>query len=363
MEDNQENKKSPEADEIDLIEVFKKIWEGRKTIYKSVAVCFVIGIIVIIGSPNEYKSEVVLLEESASKSSSLGGLASLAGLAGISGLGGSSTGAEGLAPALYPDIVKSTPFLLEVAKQKVALLKNDSIVSVIGYFDRYSKPSFTQKLVKYTVGLPGTIIGAIKGKPKVSEKPKYSFSLSLEEDKAVGELSKRIKVKDGESAGTIVISVEMQDPLAAAQLTDSVVKSLTKYAVDYRTQKAKKDLEFIEQRFAEAKEKYINAQQTLAYYRDQNKNVILASTKTEEERLQSEFNLASSVYTSLAQQFEQAKIKVQEDTPVFNVIEPTKMGQKSKPNIGIMVLAFVFIGGFCGISIIISKLIFAKDKL
>jgi len=53
MPDNIENKPIFQNDEIDLIEVFKKIWNGRKIIYKSMAICFAIGMVIAFGTPKE----------------------------------------------------------------------------------------------------------------------------------------------------------------------------------------------------------------------------------------------------------------------------------------------------------------------
>jgi uncharacterized protein involved in exopolysaccharide biosynthesis len=347
------------SDEIDLIKVFKKIWVERKTIFKSLVVFFCLGLIIIIGSPNEYKSEVTLLEESTAKEGSMSGLLSqFGGLAGLGGLGNMNQN-ESLSPQLYPIIIKTTPFLLEVSKQKIIESRYDSLLSVSSFLDRYSRPSFSEKLIKYTVGLPGTIISFFRKEHREPAKPKFSFILTPQQSKVCGELSKRIKVKEGESAGILTISVEMQDPLVAAQLTDSVVKCLTKYAINYRIQKTKNDLEFIQERFNEIKERYEKTQQALAYYRDQNKNVILASSKTEEERLQSEFTLASTLYNSFAQQLEQAKIKVQENTPVFKVIEPAKAEGKSSPKTVLILVGMLFLGGFIGIGIVFGRVLYA----
>jgi len=109
MPEQTENNKPVQNDEIDLIEVFKKIWAGRKTIYKSVAICFVLGLIVAL----EYKSEVSLLVESESKSGGMSGLLQqFGGLAVINF--GAAGGADALSPQLYPDVIKSTPFFLEI---------------------------------------------------------------------------------------------------------------------------------------------------------------------------------------------------------------------------------------------------------
>ncbi len=76
--------KNTKNDEIDLIEVAKKNWDGRKIIYKTIAVFFVLGVIIAFGTPKEYKSEVTLLVETGSSSSMNGLLQQIGGLAGLS---------------------------------------------------------------------------------------------------------------------------------------------------------------------------------------------------------------------------------------------------------------------------------------
>lgn len=348
-----ENSKSQNSDEIDLIEVFRKIWDGRKTIFKWMGIFFALGVLIVVVSPREYKSEVTLLVETGSGSNGMSGL--LQQFGGFAGLNlGGATGEDALTPELYPDIIKSTPFLLEVMDQKVTESKYDSTLKVSEYIQRHTRPGFGGLIMGYTIGLPGKIIGWIKGKPKdpslgIKRMDNKPFKLTPEQSGVAGELTKRIKAKQGESATTLNISVEMQDPVAAAQLVDSVVSGLTRYIVDYRTQKAKVDLKFVEERHKEAEEKYRIAQRNLAGYKDRNKNIILASALTSEQNLQAEYNLAFNLYNTLSQQLEQAKMKVQEKTPVFKVVEPAKVALgKSKPNTIIIIIGFLFIGGFLG---------------
>jgi uncharacterized protein involved in exopolysaccharide biosynthesis len=366
MTDNNDiNKKT--ADEIDLIEVFKKIWAGRRTIYKSIVVCFVLGLIVALGTPKEYKSEITLLVETNSKSGGMSGLLQqFGGLAGINLSG--AAGEDALSPQLYPDVIKSTPFLLEIMNQKVTESKYDSTLTVAQYLDRHTKSSLMSIVMGYTIGLPGKIIGWIKGKPKspqstVDGPRKGPLKLTQKQSDIASSLSGLIKSKEGESNNTLVISIEVQDPVVAAQLADSVVKCLTHYVIDYRTQKSKNDLKFITDRHAEAETRYVQAQNALAAYSDRNKNVILASVRSEEQRLQSEYNLAFNVYNTLSQQLEQAKIKVQENTPVFKVIDPAKVPlMKSKPMTSLILLVMIFLGGFIGVGVVFGKVVYKNFK-
>ena len=102
----------------------------------------------------------------------------------------------------------------------------------------------------------------------------------------------------------------MQDPLISASLTQIVVKKLQGYITNYRTQKAKQDLEFTEKVFGEARESYYKAQRAYAAFEDANKNIISASYRTEQERLKNEMTLTFNVYNTLAQKLEQDKLRV-----------------------------------------------------
>lgn len=359
------NKSIPDG-EINLIEVFKKLLIGRKTIYKTIVIFICLGIIISFGTPKEYKSEVTLLVETGTKAGGMSGLLQqFGGLAGINL--GSSNKEDALSPQLYPEVIKSTPFLLEIMNQQVTESQYDSTLTVAQYLDRRTKSSLMGVIMGYTLGLPGKIIGWVKGTPK-DERLKIKsqaspLKLTQKQSDIAGALLNIIKVKQNTSNNTLLISVEVQDPIVAAMLTDSVVKSLTRYITDYRTQKAKKDLKFVEDRHAEAKANYIQTQGALAAYTDRNKNMVLAIAKMEELRLQNEYNLAFNVYNTLSQQLEQAKMKVQESTPVFKVINPALVPlEKSKPNISLILMAMVFLGGLVGTAIVFVQTIYKSFK-
>jgi uncharacterized protein involved in exopolysaccharide biosynthesis len=371
-ENTETTKKSSMPQEIDLIEVIKKIWDRRKIIFYSIGIFLLFGIFVIIGTPKEYKSEVTVLVETGTGAGSMTSL--LQQFGGLAGLNLSAAQLkDALTPQIYPDIIKSTPFLIEIMNQKVYYPKKDTTITVFDYLDKYNRSSLLSYVIQYTIGLPFQIIGWIKDDEEKQKLQKLSGSYSLKQPgylslnkkqtKISKQLLKRIRTKQGETFTTLTISVEMQDALIAAQVADSLVNSLTKYIIDYRTQKALKDLEFINDRYKEAEEKFLKAQKNLAEFRDQNKNIILSSYKSEEEKLQAEYNLAFNVYNTLAQQLEQAKIKVQERTPVLKVIDPAKVAlTKSKPKISMILFAMLFLGLFVGIIVIFSKVIKLKLK-
>lgn len=365
-----QTKKENKDSEIDLIDIAKKIWSGRKIIIKSMIVFFVLGIFIVIFSPKEYKSEITLVVETSSSGSGMSGL--LQQFGGLAGISMNKTDKEALVPDLYPEVIKSTPFLLEIMKQKVIDSKYDSTLTVEQYLERHTRPSLAGSIAKYTIGLPGKIMEWIRGTQKVkinkilpTVSADSALNLSIEplsitkkQSDFIETLSECISTEeDFKKSNKFIISVEMQDPLVVAQVTSYVVKDLTKYIIEYRTKKAKTDLNFVSARTAEAESKYLEAQQALAIYKDRNKNVILSSVQTEEDQLQSEYDLAFSVYSALAKQLEQAKIKVQEETPVFNVMNPAQIPlKKDKPRTSLIMVLMLLIGGFVGVGILLGKI-------
>ncbi|HCX75183.1 MAG TPA: hypothetical protein DHU93_06980 [Algoriphagus sp.] len=120
---------------------------------------------------------------------------------------------------------------------------------------------------------------------------------------------------------------------------------MSEYVTEYKTEKAKQNLEFIQERFLEAQSKFYDTQKSLSNFRDRNQNLNFSSARAQEERLLAEYNLASNLYNNLAIQLDQAKIKVQEDIPQLTIINPPVVSyQVSKPNIPLILALSVFLG-------------------
>ena len=105
----------PENDEleIDWMDILRRIIAIRKTLYKAAGVGVVLGIIIALSIPKQYTVTVTLSPEMSGDKAS-GGLASLAS----SFLGGSvsSSSNDALNVTLAPDLVASTPFILELLR-------------------------------------------------------------------------------------------------------------------------------------------------------------------------------------------------------------------------------------------------------
>jgi LPS O-antigen subunit length determinant protein (WzzB/FepE family) len=350
----------PIDDEIDLLALAKTLWLGRRVVIKSILICGVIGLIVALSSPKEFVATTIMVPSSSDASSKLGGLGGLAAMAGINL--NTNSGSD-LAPTVYPQIVASLPYQLELMKTS---LNFSDLKEPVSFYTYYSEPQKENFLLKYTIGLPklimgipGAILSALRGKEQEnvgSTDQMQPIELTNKQRDVRLILSGLISLTVNQKEGTLTLTSTMPEARAAAQLGQHAQELLQQYITEFKIKKAKANLDFIQQRYDETALKFDAAQEKLASFRDRNKNVSLATAKTEEERLTSQYNLIYSVYTELAKQLEQAKIQVKQDTPVFTIIEPISVPTKrSKPNRPMTLMIWLFLGGVIGTSVVFGK--------
>ncbi|PIB37131.1 hypothetical protein BFP72_17825 [Reichenbachiella sp. 5M10] len=342
-----EEKKMVQEDEIDLVELAKTIWAGRKFIGKVTGIFIVFGLVVAFTSPVEYEASTKLMPEATEGATpSLGGLGGLAGLAGID-ISSMSGGGGVLSPQLYPEIVNSLPFILDVMNDTIYFESLDLRTTSFDYFENIAKPSMLGYVMKYSIGLPGLIKKSIVGDERVnpSGEQQEFYRLTKDQWKIVEKFKERIALSIDDETGLISIKVEMPDAYAAAQITKKIEREVTKAVIKYKTDKAKENLSFVIETFEEAKAEFEAVQVRLARAMDRNMNVSSATAQIQLRRIENEYNVAFEVYKGLASQVEQAKIKLKEDTPVFTVLEPVRVPEdKSKPN-RIIVLCLAMVAG------------------
>jgi uncharacterized protein involved in exopolysaccharide biosynthesis len=355
-------------DEIDLMALAHTIWDNRKTIWYSIAVAVVIGLMIAIFSPVKYTASATILPQAEGKTD-LGGLGGLASMAGIN-LGAMMGSASGIQPDLYPRVINSYPFLNELVHQPFDFEDEEQPISVYEKVVKDSIPGVGSTLKKYTIRLPWTIknalfgnkdeefVGDIQGKSAVDV-----TKLSQEELIAIGSFSDVITVEVDNKNGLVSIATEMREPLLTAQVTQKTVELLQKYIIEYKTRQATQNLEFIEARLKEKKAEFERAREALFEYRDGNRNIIEERTNIRYQELSDAYNLASQVYQSLAEQKEQAEIAVKKDTPAFSIIEPVKVPiEKTAPKRSLIMVVSVFLGGFIGVALVFGGMVWGKIK-
>lgn len=347
MEENTKPQASetPEQ-EIDLLELVQKLWAERRLILKWCVIGAIAGLVIAFSIPKEYTTTVKLAPEIQGSKSNLGGLSSLASMAGINM--GSLNSADAVSPELYPDIVQSVPFMTALFDVTLEDAKGEQTWPVSEYVSEELRSPWWSAVL----GLPFKALGWVKGLFSKEDEDAAAgngvnpFRLTKEENEIVKSLQERIAVSVDKKTMVVSLSVTMQDPLVSATLTDTVMCHLQNYITEYRTNKARNDLEFTQRLFDEAQSKYYEAQQRYAQYVDQNQGIVRRSFMTEQERLQNEMNLAFEVYNQTAQQLQLAKAKVQESTPVYAVVQPATVPLKaSKPSKMTTLVGFVFLAG------------------
>ncbi|WP_297095273.1 Wzz/FepE/Etk N-terminal domain-containing protein [uncultured Draconibacterium sp.] len=344
-------------DEIDLIALAKTLWEGRKFILITVFAFMVMGIAVALFTPKEYTASTTVVPQISDGSSKIGGLSSLAAMAGFN-LNDMTGGNTQLSPMVYPQIIKSVPFQLELMNTPFSFPGQRDSLSIYTYYTEVRKTGFLEGLKKYTIGLPGVIIKVIKGEEEnaINETTTNGYvTLTKEQEKVRKMLSKKVNLEVNDKDGFLTLSASTVNAELAAQVTQKALSMLQRYITNYKIEKASAQLRFIEERYIENKKEFESAQATLAEFRDKNKNVTSALARTQEEQLQSNYQLAFDVYSGLAQQLEQARIQVKEDTPVFSVLKPVTVPLEDNKSGLTTLIIYTFVGMVVSIGWIFGK--------
>lgn len=356
MEENIIKNNTPEEKEIDLLALGKKLWDRKKFILKVMGIGAVIGLVVAFSIPKEYTTTVILTPDA--QSSNSGTMSSLAALAGVNI--NNNTEKNALAsPSLYPSILSSTQFLKGMFNIQVQ--DSDVDMSLYTYIQKQQKKPWWD----YVLAFPSRLLSSISepsNNKVVTQTEGDSATITSSryipraEMNVIEILRSRFVVDFDKKTGITTVEVTMQNPEISSFLADTLTSYLQSYIIEYRTQKARVDMEYAENLYQESKENYYKAQSNLATFIDGNMNVVSARYRTTQEKLQNEASLTYSVYNQAAQQLQMAKIKVQNTTPVFTVIQPaTDPLYPSNPQKK-TVIAFVFLS-----FVIASMWILKKD--
>ncbi|MEQ8810153.1 MAG: Wzz/FepE/Etk N-terminal domain-containing protein [Imperialibacter sp.] len=360
------------GDEIALLDIFWLFYNRKIYLAASIVLFLIIGVIVASTTPVEYEATVEILSEGGDDGS-VGGLSDLIGLAGVRTNRRSSDGGSGsLGSDMYPQILKSTPFLLELMDEEFQFKKKKKSVSLYEFFLQPAPKHFFAEAADYLKDLPLNIkilFGFAKSKgqviPKHVRKKMEDYPsvliLSGDEKKVMTQLKNRIDIA---SEGRIIgLTVTMPDKNVAAQLNTVVIEKLITYLSKYKTEKLRLDLEFIRERKIEAEIKYLKAQKELAIFRDSNQGRMTKLAESKEQYLNFEYTLAFNIYNTLSNQLEQAEIQVKKETPLFSEFEPVSIpSNPSEPIVSKIIILYTAMGAAVGFFIQVLMLLVAYFK-
>lgn len=348
-----------EESELDLMALAHTIWQGRRTVFISVGICAVLGVFIALFSPKKYTVSTVIVPQisSSSSSSSLSSLASLAGF----DLGGVKSTAE-LSPILYPQIVNSVPFKLELMNTPLRFEECDTAVSLFNYYTEIKKPSVVGTVKKYTIGLPFLLLDVIRGeKPE----PDYSgsgdgtpvpMSLTKDQEKMSKSLDEMVSLVTNSKEGYLTLTVTGPEALATAQLAQRAQQLLQQEIIKFKVEKSQAELDFVQGRYDEVKRETEALQAQVARFTDRSKDLINTYSQLEQTRIMNKYSISNSVYQELAKQLEQAKLQVKKDTPAFSVIKPVVIPiERSAPKRAQILAIWLFLGCVIGAGIVLLK--------
>ena len=341
-------------DEIDLVELLKKVYKEKKLIFKYSIIAAVVGVVFALFQPNQYTSSTTFIPQLSSDvktgSSSISGLASLAGI-NLGGMEGSSE----FPPTLYPQVVESVPFRLELLSSNIRV--NNSELTLREYFLKYNTSlNFVGTVKKYTIGLPSLILGLFKADEKFVSDSTSIYSLTEEDHKLFEKLSKILSLSINDKEGFITMSFTDQDKIVSAQVTHTAETLLQEKIIEFKVKSSKELLDFTTRQFNEKKIAFEKLQDDRAVFVDNNINISSSLFQNKLSRIESELSIAQSVVQQLASQVEQAKLQVNKDTPVFTTIKPVTVPfEKSAPKRSVLVIVFGFIGIVLSIGYVLAK--------
>jgi uncharacterized protein involved in exopolysaccharide biosynthesis len=330
MQKKEQDNHSLEISLSDLIQFFKNYF---RILILSPIFFAVLGISYSFLLTRKYTAQMVLLPEyNMAKNTSFFSMS----------MGMEKTGAEKLVPELYPNILNSTPFGQYLLNEPVVDQSGKHYKNLRAFLVQNSKPSFI-----------GSILGIFRSKKTAKSQPaqpsysKEILMLSPDEMGMINGATSLILTTIDSKNGIITLGCEMADPVVASILVEASKRYLISYVEEYRTSKTEEQVSFLQNRVLEAKNRQEKAEYALQSYRDRNRNSFLNVARIEEQRLQSDYTLAQSIYADLVSRLEQAKIRVKEEKPVFKVLEPAKVPiSKSSPKRLVIGFVFAIAGGF-----------------
>ena len=358
MENKSYTSNNIEEDSIDIIPHVKKVWAERKLVLKVACISFFIGCLVALFSPVEYTSQTIFVPQvSDDQSSTKNKLGSLASLAGININPTETTSDSYLSPLLYANIIDSEEFSFTILTEELINLNAEKFTVKEYLLSKESLFNFNPIgfIKKYTIGL-----FLNNETNEINEDLLKNYNFIKDEDfKLLGSIRSKYDIELNEKEGYIKVVATDENPFISSQLVQKITKNLQSKIIEIRTNKIKERLEFSKEQYELKQIEFDFLQKKLAEFKDSNKNISTARFRAELQKLESEYQLQQNILINLASEYNNNKIKLNKDTPIFSVIDEVSVpNQRSKPKRGQLVIIYVFLGLVLSVIFILGKLPF-----
>ncbi|MBS3769818.1 MAG: GNVR domain-containing protein [Bacteroidales bacterium] len=321
MEENkpqvQQNK-----DEIDLLEVFLKIWKYKRFIIIFTVVVAIGSIIYSLVQEPQYEAEVSLYKKTSGegRSSRIQNLASQFGMGGALPSGGDQFSIE--------DLTNSRRLNKKIIYKNWDTKAYQDSVTLIEYWE-------------------------IEGE---TEQEKF--------EKALKKIKDLVSFNRNEETQLVTITILMPEAQLAADIGNYLTTLIEEYIQNEQETSTRQNLQYIEKRLETIKKELRKAEEELKRFRERNR-IIEQSPELQLEygRLQRQVTLKQEVYTTLQTEREMAEIELVKETPVINVLdEALAPEQRAKPKRKLIVIVGTFAGFFLSLLIVVLRYVWSYVK-
>lgn len=363
-----------QEEEIDIVWLIRYVLDKRKLILYAVGIAFVIFTLLFFTKSKQYNSTASILPVSSrsSMSSNMGMLASMTGM----NMGMGAQAENVITPDLYPAVASSTPFMRKLITVPLKWKDKDTVMSAYEYA-KLLEPSFIDIVKSYTIGLPTTLanlisppitpnIDAILASNDVASAnsdPKESSFIIQDsyERTAISLLMSMLVVEEDRSINAINVSATCEVPEQAAVLASSALDILQEIVTEYKTKRSSLALKFIEERYQLVNEDYEQIRKKYYAYKDSHRNMIDERVDVEYQQLSDQYELSYGLLKTIANQMEEAKLNVMEETPVFTILQPAILpSAPCAPNIVKYMLVGIAMGLFLSLGWLIANIVYLQ---
>jgi len=164
--------------------------------------------------------------------------------------------------------------------------------------------------------------------------------------------------------GMVTARVRTQSPYVSLQIAERLLGGLNTFNLMTRQSQAREERRFTEGRLAAARVSLRAAEDTLQRFLQVNREFAESPALVfQRDRLQRDVQLQQQVVTSLAQQYEENRIREVRDTPVITIIETPSLAARPDQRLRALILLLGTVAGFAlGVLIVIARDALASDR-
>lgn len=342
---------------IDIFGLITGLLCVRKKILKWGIIGAIFGLIIAFSLPNEYTSTAIVVPENITpqKGGNLSGLAALAGV-------NMQEVIDGVSYKIYPEIMKLSPFILELANIEVN--DNGTKMSFLHYVVDNTKKPWWSYIVKSPIYAVNWIMSLFTTSNEATDQSVIDLGqLTKEQIKFVNDVDSKLNAQYDTETGILTLNLTTQNPVISKQIVDSILVNLQDYMVKYKIGKSKQDFESTEKLLGETKSNFYRLDSIYADVSERNMNLRSPIAALKVQRALEQRSIAFSSYQQVAQKLEAISLKIQEDTPVITVLSPPSVAIKPvRPNKLMIIIGLMFTFSFAFSGFYVVKLFLISEE-